>query len=413
MIPLEEARAFVVGRQAPLGPTKRTRADALGCVLASAVVAGEAVPPFANAAMDGYAVRAADCRQAPTRLEVVAAVMAGDAPGRPLGPGQAARIMTGAPIPPGADAVCVLEASHLASPSGDVVVLEEPVEPGDNVRQPGEDLRSGEVLFRPGTVLGPAHLGVLAGLGIEALEVHPRPKVGVLATGSELVAGAGPLPPGKIRDANRPALLALLARAGFDPVDLGIVHDDETAIAAALERAAECDAVLATGGASHGDRDVLHDVLAKMASGACRSMEVSIKPAKPFVYGEIGPRATPVFGLPGNPVSALVSFELLARPALRAMAGERSIEPPLLEARAAEAFRRRPDGRTHFLRAVAGVDGRGRLEVRSAGGQGSHQLSALARANALVVLPDGEGPGPGEAVRVLLLDPDRLEVLGP
>ncbi len=407
MIPLAEARQWVLEQVAPLPVTESDVASSVGCVLAEAVVATEPVPPFVGSAMDGYAVRAADTAGAPCRLQVVGTVLAGDDPRFTVGAGQAARIMTGAPLPSGADAVCMVERTR-AGDDGTVVV-ESAVDAGEHVRHPGDDVDRGDVVFPAGTPLTPAHVGVLASLGVRCVAVRPRPRVGVLSTGDELFGGEGPLPPGKIRDSNRPALLATLAADGFDAVDLGVAADDEAAVAAALAGAtASCDAVLTSGGVSVGDRDVVRLVLDDMGGPGTRWMQVAIKPAKPLAAGRIGDAGTPFFGLPGNPVSALVSYELFVRPALRTMAGHGQVDRPVLRVLAAEPFRRRPDGKLHLLRACLTVGADGRLLARSAGGQGSHQLRAMADADALVLLPDGDGAGAGEPVAAMVLDAQRI-----
>jgi molybdenum cofactor synthesis domain-containing protein len=281
------------------------------------------------------------------------------------------------------------------------------------VRGAGDDLRAGQAVFAPGDELTPARLGVLASLGVTEVTAHPRPRVGVLSTGDELVTGGEPLRPGQIRDSNRPTLLALVAAAGFTPVDLGRAPDDKAAITEALERgAAGCDAVLSSGGVSMGDTDLVKVVLDEI--GDMRWMQVAIRPAKPLAFGVVGAagaaggaggRRVPVFGLPGNPVSSLVSFELFARPALRRMAGQPDarLHRPRLAAVADEPLPRRPDGKVHFARVEARVAADGQLHVRSAGGQGSHQLSGAARADALAVLADGDGVAAGDGVPVLLL----------
>ena len=396
MIPLQEARDYVLGRVVPLAPVEVSLGAALGGVIAADVVASEAVPPFANSAMDGYAVRAGDTRGAPVELKVVGMIAAGVAPDRGVGAGEAMRIMTGAPMPDGADAVVLVERTRT---KGEHVTIEIEVEPGTSVRGVGEDVRPGDVVAATGTVLTPGHLGVLASVGVDRVTVHRRPRVGVLSTGDELVE-EGPLGRGQIRDSNRPTLLALLAESGFEAVDLGIVGDDEDAVARALAHAVdECDAVLTSGGVSMGDLDFIKVVLDRI--GDMRWMQIEIKPAKPLAFGLVGP--VPVFGLPGNPVSSMVSFELFARPALRRMAGYAELDRLHVTATAPDGLRRRPDGKTHFVRVVASQRDDGGWEIRSAGGQGSHQLSAMAAANALAILPDGDGVDPGQGVRTMLL----------
>ena len=371
---------------------------ALGCVTVAPILAGHDVPSFANSAMDGFAVRSADTTPAPVTLRVVGTAAAAAAPGVEVGPGQAVRIMTGAVVPAGADAIVMVERTSPGA-GGDVVV-EVPAAPGDHVRLPGEDLRAGQELFEPGTELGPGHLGVLASVGMETVDVVPPARVGVLSTGDELVSGPGALRPGQIRDSNRPMLLALVARAGCIPVDLGTAPDDEAAIIDAIEQGvAGCDAILTSGGVSVGDFDYVKAVLDRL--GDMHWWQVAVRPAKPLAFGTV--RGTPVFGLPGNPVSSLVSFELFARPALRQMTGHLELFRPEVPAVADEPLLRRPDGKLHLIRVVATTDPESRVHIRSSGGQGSHLLRAMALANALALLPDGDGVARGETVKVMVL----------
>ena len=392
-------------RVAPLAPVRTRTVAAVGCVLAEAIMSPEDVPAFANTAMDGYAVRAADTATAnaaePVELPVVAEVAAGHPARQALRGGEAMRIFTGAAMPEGADAVVVVERTRRLD-GGARVALETSVAVGDAVRVVGDDLGAGDLVFEPGEVLSPGHLGVLAGLGVTDVLAHPRPRVGVLSTGDELVEAGRPLAPGQIRDSNRPTLLALVAQDGWRAVDLGCIKDDDAAITAAIiDGAASCDAVVTSGGVSMGDIDLVKVVLDRV--GDMRWMQIAIRPAKPFAFGLVGDRSTPVFGLPGNPVSSMVSFELLARPALRQMAGHVDLLRPEVPALAAEAFVRHPDGKVHFVRVRAERDADGNLHVRSAGGQGSHHLTAMARADGLVALADGDGVPAGDPVRVLLL----------
>jgi molybdopterin molybdotransferase len=413
VIPLQEAQEFVLAACGPRAPRPVPIDESMGCVIGPPVVATEPVPPFVNSSRDGYALRAADTRAAggtegPVRLRVVGSIMAGSHFEGSIGPGQATRIMTGAPIPAGCDAVCMLEDSTCEA-DGSVVVIDHPVTKGDAIRQAGEDVAVGDVVAGAGTVITPGHIGVLANQGMVEVLVHPRPRVGVLSTGDELVSDPGPLAPGQIRDANRHTLLALVRREGWDPVDLGIVGDDEDALCDMLDQAAAtCDAIVTSGGVSVGDLDIVKVVLEKRSAGTMRWMQVAIRPAKPFAFGTLAETGTPVFGLPGNPVSAMVSFELFVRPAVRRMAGHRWLERVVLPAVAACDLRRRPDGKTHFIRAEVSMDHRGDWSVHPMDGQDSHQLLAMADANSLAVLPDGEGVGVGGQVDVILTDPDRL-----
>jgi molybdenum cofactor synthesis domain-containing protein len=408
MITLAEVRRFVLSSCRPMETIQVPLSGALGLVLAERIEAIEDVPAFANSAMDGYAVRAADTRAAPVRLRVVDHIMAGQRAEVPVGPGEAARIMTGAPIPPGADGVGVIE-DALGDPEGSTVVLQRPVRPAANVRYPGEDIARGDDVFVPGTVLGPAHVGVLATLGVETVLVRRQPRVGVLSTGDELVAVSADLGPGKIRDSNRPTLLAQVTTDGFEPADLGSVGDDEPSLALAFERGGSiCDAVVTTGGVSVGDRDLVKVVLDKLSRGTTRWVQVAVKPAKPFAFGTLSPSGTPVFGLPGNPVSALIGYELFVRPALRLMAGYPTLDRPRVTATATQDFARRLDGKIHFARATLTTGPGGELLASPSGGSGPHLLRTMATANALAVLPDGPSVTAGQPVDVLLLDADRL-----
>ena len=406
MIPLEEAQAEVLAACRP-GPEIQTpTVQALGLVLTRAVRSGEAVPPFRNTAMDGYAVHASDVADAtadkPVRLEVIGTLAAGRAPSGPVGRGQALRIMTGAVFPDGADAIAIVETT---TSDGDHVDVSARAEPGVHIRAAGEDIAQGQELFPAGTVLGPGHLGVLLSAGCQSVPVAPPPTVGVLSTGDELVEGGGTLAPGQIRDSNRATLLSLLARDGFRPLDLGIAPDDEGEIERRLRDGAErCDAVMTSGGVSMGDFDYVKAVLDRI--GKMRWMQIAIRPAKPFAFGVIG--ATPVFGLPGNPVSSMVSYELLARPGLRRMSGRPDadlVRAPILGMVEGRGWRGGSDGRVGYIRVSSRFDGDGRLRVSSAGGQGSHQLYAMARADALAISPPGVDVSEGDSVGVLLLTP--------
>lgn len=405
VISLEEARQRILAACSPLPPARLDLAGALGCVLASEVVAGADVPPFTNSAMDGYAVRSADTEGAgtgsPRRLEVVASIPAGTAPSCQVGPGQAARIMTGAALPPGADSVVMVEATRGSPGAGHVEILS-PARPGDHVRSAGDDIRAGQSVFGAGTVLGPGHLGVLASLGLARAHVHRRARVGVLSTGDELADAADPAPlrPGQIRDSNRPTLLAMATQAGAEPVDLGRVSDVESVIEARLAEAARtCDLVLTSGGVSVGDYDYVKVVLDRL--GVAYSWQVAIKPAKPLAFAVVS--GTPVLGLPGNPVSSMVAFELFARPALRLLMGHPEPVRPAVAGVTDGHLRRRPDGKLHLVRVTAAVGEDGRWHVTPSGGQGSHMLRSMALANALALVPDGDGIPAGEAVDVLVL----------
>jgi len=402
LAPLDETRAAILAAVPPLAAADVPLPDAVGLVLAADVVADEPVPPFPNTAMDGYAVRAADTEgasaDAPVRLRVVGELPAGRAPSTPVGAGEAIRIMTGAPMPDGADAVVMVERTQ--RDGDDAVLIGAVASTGDHVRRPGGDLEAGEVAFPAGTVIGPAHVGVLASIGAATVRAYRRARVGVLSTGDELVPiDGGALAPGQIRDSNRPMLLALARDAGTDVVDLGLARDDEDYIVGVLEQAfASCDAVLTSGGVSVGDYDYVKAALDRF--GVLEWRQVAIKPAKPLAFGVV--QGVPVFGLPGNPVSSLVSFELFARPALRRMMGYEDVRRPEVTARATHAFRRRPDGKIHLDRVR--VEWRdGGYVAASTGDQASNVLSATAAANAFALIPDGDGIAEGDDIAVMLL----------
>ena len=409
VIDIADARSYVLERCPPLAPGQVPLVDAVGLVLAQPVIAGEHVPPFANSAVDGYAVRSADVADVPCTLVVVAEVAAGAHTDIVLAPGEAIRIMTGAPMPSGADASVMVEDTDPID-GGTRVLVRRSVAAGDAVRNVGDDVRAGTELFTSGTVVRPAVAGVLASVNARVVRAVPRLSVAVLSTGDELVDDGSPLQHGQIRESNKTMLFALLVEAGCDVVDFGVVRDDEAVLEAVLAQAASsCDAIVTSGGVSMGDYDVVKAVLSRIAD--MRWMQIAIKPAKPFAFGLLdggvtsdgSRRSVPVFGLPGNPVSSLVSFELFARPALRQMQGHIQIDRPSMVAIADDGIARRPDGKTHFVRVVGEFGADGRLHVRSVGAQGSHQLAATSLANALAVVPDGEGVAPGGSVDTMLL----------
>lgn len=412
---IEEARRLVVESRLPLSSQRVAIGQALGCVLAEDAVACEDVPPFANTAVDGYAVRSIDTdgasESSPVHLAVVAEIAAGAHSAIEVGSRQAVRIMTGAPMPLGADAVVMVEDTHFDGNRGlfdgsQYVEVRKSVNPGDAVRGVGDDVHRGTVVFRAGTEISPAVAGVLASINIGDPLVVRRPRVAVLSTGDELVDDGSPLAPGQIRESNRTMLIGLVERAGLTAVDFGIVRDDESALEQTLRlAAAECDAIVTSGGVSMGDYDVVKSVLSRIAR--MHWMQIAIKPAKPFAFGMLDRRnggEVPVFGLPGNPVSSLVSFELLARPALRRMAGHlESADRPRVTAVADAALRRHRDGKTHLQRVTTRFDADGRVHVTPVSAQGSHQLAATALAGGLAVVPDGDGVDAGGNVEVLLL----------
>lgn len=374
--------------------------DALGLVTLEDLDAVEPLPSFANSAMDGYAVRAQDVAgatgDAPVTVHVVGEAAAGAASMPQVGEGQAARIMTGAPLPPGADAVVPVE---LTSGTGAEVGIHVAPDPGQHVRRVGEDVTPGDRLVAAGTQLTPAHLGLLAAAGITEVSVYPSPRVVVLTTGDELVPLGQPLGPGLIRDSNGPMLAAAIREAGGTPYLEGPVKDTRQALAAAVENAlGHADLIILTGGASAGKHDHVEDVIGQL--GEVAKFKVAMKPGMPQIVGKVEGRA--VFGLPGNPVSTLVSFEVFVRPALRMLQGRADLLRPMVRATLADEVRAPAHKRTFIRVALRRTDGR--WIATTSGGQGSHQLSSLSRADGLAEIPeDVTSLGPGDAVTVHLL----------
>lgn len=398
MIPLEQARSFVLSK-CFAGPQVTVAIDdALHLVTSADLTAAGPIPPFDNTAMDGFAIRADDVANAPVTLDLVGTIAAGAAPDIEVGAGQAVRIMTGAPVPPGSDAIVMVELTETSEDEATVHVTQA-VPVGNHIRPAGDDVQTGQVVFVAGTQLAPAHLGVCASIGVYEVPVFQRPRVGVISTGDELLDGPGPLGVGQIHDSNRHTLLALVESTGAIGVDLGLVPDDEDQIREAMTAAAaSCDAVITSGGVSMGDFDYVKKVLDEI--GDMQWMQVAIKPAKPLAFGTV--EGTPIFGLPGNPVSSMVSFELFARSGINQMMGRPDPVPTPITGVAGVDLNRGPDGKTHFARVVATMGPDGRYSAQFSGGQGSHQLSAMASANALAMVPDGDGIKAGDPVDLLL-----------
>ena len=409
MTPLHDVRTMVLAACAVGAPVQVTRQVAAGLVLASDVVSGENVPPFANTAVDGYAVRSSDLHTVPVELHVVGELAAGAAPSIAVAPGTAIRIMTGAPLPEGCDAVVMVEDTERVG--SDSVRIHKSVPAGSAFRLAGSDVAIGDTVIAAGTQVTPMVEGVLASVNAKTVSVYPRISVGVISTGDELVDDGSALQIGQIRESNRLMLLRLVAEAGATPVDLGIIRDDEPALEHALRTAVNersCDVIITSGGVSMGDYDVVKAVLSRIAN--MQWFQIAMKPAKPFAFGTLtNDRGVnvPIFGLPGNPVSSLMSFELIARPALRNMMGfGAASHRPEVMAITDEDIVRHEDGKIHFdrVRAIWGSDGR--VHVRRTGAQGSHQLASTSVANALIAVPDGNGLRTGDEVVVTFLGPD-------
>jgi molybdopterin molybdotransferase len=375
--------------QLPVQPPLRVPLDtALGSVLAEPLVSPIDLPAHPNSAMDGYAVRGDDVRGAssdhPVRLRVVEQIRAGQFPTRSIAPGEAARILTGAPLPNGADCVIRQEDTDLGTEQVDVISDRDV---GSNTRRAGEDVQAGSRIFDAGTPLGPAHLGVLASLAVAYPVVHRRPRVAILASGDEIVDIDQPdeiLSGRRIASSNTHALTALVTEAGGEPVNLGIAADTPESLRAHLTRARDCDLLVTTAGISVGEHDHLRTVLQEMG-GRIDFWRIAIRPGAPFGFGSLG--ALPWLGLPGNPVSTMVTFILFAEPAIRTMMGHQLPFRAGLKVRTAEPIRTGPSLQ-HFLRVTLAETPAG-FEARLTGAQGSGILTSMARADALLVVPKG------------------------
>jgi molybdenum cofactor synthesis domain-containing protein len=403
MIAIDEARRVVLDSCSVLTAQLTPYDDMVGRVVAQDVVATENVPPFANSAVDGYAVRAMDVAVVPCELRVIGTLAAGAAPTYTLGAGDAVRIMTGAPIPEGADAVVMVEDSEKLG-SGRVRLTRK-ARHMEAIRDEGSDVRIGDVVFGAGSVLNAPGTGVLASINARHVLAYPRARVALFSTGDELVSDGSPLGPGQIRESNLTMLVAMTVATGCDVLNLGVIADDAELLEKKLRDASlQCDAIITSGGVSMGDFDIVKAVLSRIAR--MEWMQLAIKPAKPFAFGQLAAtdgRTIPIFGLPGNPVSSMISYELLARPALRKMMGHtRDLLRPTVRAIVDAPLKRKEDGKIHYIRVFGSFASDGRLHVRDTGPQASHQLAATSMANGLAEVLDGSGIAIGDEVDVML-----------
>lgn len=401
MLTVEEARGRILERIQPMDPLELPVAEAHGCVLAESVTAPEDLPSFPSSAMDGYAIRSEDTAgsaQNPVSLTIIGEAAAGKPFAGRVGFNEAVRIFTGAAIPEGADAVVKQEDVAVV---GSSMAIGAPVNAGRHFRPAGEDIRAGEQVFRESQRLRGMDIGVLAALGRTRVHVRPRPRVVVLSTGEELREPGQPLGPGEIRDSNSYAIRGMAREAGSEPVRGGIVPDDPEALRDKIQSfLPQGDVFVTSGGVSVGEHDHVREVLREL--GQVDFWKVAVKPGKPLAFGFVEGR--PFFGLPGNPVSATVTFELFVRPALLKMAGRRTLLRPEVEAVFEDTYKQNP-GRETYLRAQAWRDASG-WHARLSGRQGSNIVTSVARANAFAILPaDRDALAHGDRARLLLLEP--------
>jgi molybdopterin molybdotransferase len=401
MITVDEALETILSHIHPLGPEKVSILEALGRVIAEDIVAGRDIPALDNSGMDGYAVEWADIKKAslkhPVRLEVIETVPAGSLSTKTLKKGQAVRIMTGAPIPKGADTIVPVEETEMGD--GFVSILKG-VAPGEHIRNAGEDVRKGDRVISAGDVICPAEVGMLASVGRSFISVFQRPSVAILCTGDELVDVDEDLAQARVVSSNSYALAAQVRDCGAIPIQLGIAKDRKEEIKERLSAGLRADVLLSSAGVSVGDFDFVKDAFTDLGMEMV-FWKVAMKPGKPLVFGTV--KGKPVFGLPGNPGSSMISFEQFVRPSLLKMMGHRQILRPVVDAILKEDIRKEP-GRRHFIRALVSFE-KDRYFARMAGAQGSGVLRSMLKANGLIIVPeDREIVKAGEKVKVQLLD---------
>ncbi len=402
MISVEEALERILTGISPLTPQDVPLTAALGLVLAQDIIAQEAIPPFANSAMDGFALLSKDSVQRdgqPPRLRVTGGVAAGYIATHAVTEGTAMRIMTGAPVPPGADTVIQVELTRSDGPQSDWVEILEEVAPGNNIRPAGEDMQPGQQILARGTTIGPWEIGILATLGHATVSVYPRARVAILGTGDEVIDISEPLQPGKIRNSNSYLLEAAVAQAGAEAHRLGVARDTVESLREKFSEAINYDLILTSGGVSVGDFDLVKDIMQER--GAMNFWRINMRPGKPVAFGQIS--GVPLLGLPGNPVSTAVTFELFGRPVIRKMQGHTRLLKPQIEVLVEDGVQDRAM-RRHYVRAhVTWRDGR--FVATTTGNQGSHIMTSLLNANALVIVPEGGVEiRPGDTAQAMMLD---------
>ena len=402
MISVEEALARILAEILPLSVTWVPLPESLGLVLAEDVIAQEDIPPFANSAMDGFALLSQDSQPRdgqPPRLHVTGGVAAGYVAEHAVEPGTAMRIMTGAPVPPGADTVIQVELTRSESPESEWVEILQAVEPGNNIRPAGEDMRRGQTVLFHGTEIGPWEIGILATLGWANVPVIRHPRVAILGTGDEVIDVDEPLRPGKIRNSNSYLLETAVQRAGAEPQRLGVARDTVESLREKFSEAIRCDLIITSGGVSVGEFDLVKKIMTEQ--GEIHFWRINMRPGKPVAFGHIG--SVPLLGLPGNPVSAAVTFELFGRPVIRKMSGHTHLVRPQVDVVVEDGVSDQAM-RRHYVRAR--VEWRdGRFIAHTTGNQGSNIMTSLLNANALVIVPEGGTVvHPGDTAKAIMLD---------
>jgi molybdopterin molybdotransferase len=410
MISVEAALSRILAAIRPLGLEKVNLLDALGRVIGEDIVASRPIPPKDNSAMDGYALRSADSRGAspekPVVLDVIEDIPAGAIPRKRVGQGQAARIMTGAPVPVGADAVMRMEDTEK---DGQAVKVFVEATVGQDVRLAGEDVRTGETVISCGDMIRPAEIGMLAALGRSFISVYQKPLIAILATGDELVDVDEHPSPWQIISSNSYALAAQVLDCGAIPLQIGIAKDTREDLMAKLHSALRADLIISSGGVSVGDYDLVKDIM-KEVGNRMQFWQVAMRPGKPLAFGAM--KGVPLFGLPGNPVSSMVSFEQFVRPSILKMMGHRNLFRKTIRALLKESIDKKK-GTRHFIRARITFED-GRYRAVSTGEQGSGILKSMVHANGLIVLPeDAASVKAGDMVTVQLIDPSLFQTNHP
>ncbi len=408
MISVEEALARILAQITPLAPTHVPLSESFGLVLAEDIFSGDDIPPFANSAMDGFALRSQDSQAQdgkPARLRIIGSIPAGYVVERAIEPGTAMRIMTGAPVPAGADAVIQVELTQGAEANSEWVEVLEKVAPGNNIRPAGEDIQRGQLVLARGAEINAWAIGLLATLGYAQVPVIRRPRVAILGTGDEVIDVGEVLQPGKIRNSNSYLIEAATRQAGGEPHRLGVARDTVESLRENFATALSHDLLITSGGVSVGDFDLVKDIMREQ--GQVDFWRINMRPGKPVAFGQIG--GVPLLGLPGNPVSTAVTFQLFAGPIIRKMLGHTRLVKPQVEVIVEDGVQEQVM-RRHYVRAHVTWNGSA-FVARTTGSQGSHIMTSLLNANAFVIVPEGGVKiHPGERANAMMLDWPEVEV---